>query len=478
MKHLQSALLFLCLLFFNTALISQSEIELRTDGIVVPRTTPAAVTSPVRGMLIYDTDVDAFKYYDGRAWQSIGDGSGEGTVSWSDVTGKPSGFADGTDDVKDADANASNELQDISLSMGAISLSNSSSSIPLSDISPWTIDGFGAVKDKGRVGIGELSPIARLDINSLSGEDGLRVRIKGDEALKVHANSKVGIGEPNPNARVDIKSNAGEDGLRVRIDGSTKFRVRENGGVNIGGNPNTVPANGLRVYGNTSLGTTQSPTERLEVVGAINLSGSASSNNPDAGTIRWNSSTIDFEGYDGANWKSLTGLPSPPPPPPSYQVGDFEDEGVVFYVSPDEKTIKFVYLGRFIGSIWSLPIDVPVNGADSNFDGIQNTIDIISQTNITNSIAEFCANLSAGGHNDWYLPAINELQALYDQRAVVDSSISDNLGDMLGTHAYWSSTENRRFDEAYFMSFSSGIMSSISKGSTLDFRAVRTIVLP
>jgi len=57
---------------FTTALQAQTEIELRTDGIVVPRTTTAAVTNPVEGQLIYDTDADAFRYYDGTTWQSIG----------------------------------------------------------------------------------------------------------------------------------------------------------------------------------------------------------------------------------------------------------------------------------------------------------------------------------------------------------------------------------------------------------------------
>jgi len=53
---------------------AQSEIELRTDGIVVPRTTTSAVSNPIEGQLIYDTTADAFRYYDGSAWRSIGSG--------------------------------------------------------------------------------------------------------------------------------------------------------------------------------------------------------------------------------------------------------------------------------------------------------------------------------------------------------------------------------------------------------------------
>jgi len=51
---------------------------------------------------------------------------------------------------------------------------------------------------------------------------------------------------------------------------------------------------------------TSNPSEKLDVVGAINL-GNTTTNN--AGTIRYNTSG-DFEGYDGTNWKSFTDLGS------------------------------------------------------------------------------------------------------------------------------------------------------------------------
>jgi len=65
-------------LLLSISVLAQTEVELRTDGIVVPRTTTGAVSNPVEGMLIYDTSVNAFRYYDGTGWQGIGDGSGSG----------------------------------------------------------------------------------------------------------------------------------------------------------------------------------------------------------------------------------------------------------------------------------------------------------------------------------------------------------------------------------------------------------------
>jgi hypothetical protein len=65
------------------------------------------------------------------------------------------------------------------------------------------------------------------------------------------------------------------------------------------------------LYGSGNVGVgVGNPLERLDVAGAVRLGTTASSN---AGTIRWTGS--DFEGYDGASWKSFTsggggGLPS------------------------------------------------------------------------------------------------------------------------------------------------------------------------
>lgn len=54
--------------------------------------------------------------------------------------------------------------------------------------------------------------------------------------------------------------------------------------------------------GNVGIGTI-TPTEKLEVAGAIKV-GSASAT-PTAGTIRFNTTTNKFEGYDGTAWQTF-----------------------------------------------------------------------------------------------------------------------------------------------------------------------------
>jgi hypothetical protein len=53
-----------------------------------------------------------------------------------------------------------------------------------------------------------------------------------------------------------------------------------------------------------------------------------------------------------------------------------------------------------------------VAGADSTWDGKQNTIDLIADSE-THPAASFCDNLTIGGYSDWYLPAPDELELLY-----------------------------------------------------------------
>ena len=55
---------------------------------------------------------------------------------------------------------------------------------------------------------------------------------------------------------------------------------------------------------NVGIGTA-SPSEALDVNGAINI-GTNSDTGTQAGTIRWNDETQDFEGFTGTTWKSLT----------------------------------------------------------------------------------------------------------------------------------------------------------------------------
>ncbi len=88
-------------------------------------------------------------------------------------------------------------------------------------------------------------------------------------------------------------------------------------------------------------------------------------------------------------------------------------------------------------------------GATSIIDGNNNTLGIVNEHgnwNQGNYAAMICAELNAFGHSDWYLPARDELQAMYQNRSLIGNFSSGY---------YWSSThDNWGYDAYVFDAFS------------------------
>ncbi len=93
---------------------SMLDIQSDAKGVLIPRMTTVqrdAISNAAIGLLVFDTDSNSFWFYQGQNWTELG-GSG-GNVAWNTLTGIPADIADG-DDVDDADADSSNEIQLIS----------------------------------------------------------------------------------------------------------------------------------------------------------------------------------------------------------------------------------------------------------------------------------------------------------------------------------------------------------------------------
>ncbi len=105
-----------------------------------------------------------------------------------------------------------------------------------------------------------------------------------------------------------------------------------------------------------------------------------------------------------------------------------------------------------------------ITGATGTTDGKANTASIIANQKVGAYAAYICDTLNSLGYSDWYLPAKDELNAIYVNR----STISE-----IGTYIYWSSTENSK-DQAWYQSLSNGIQSkSYGKNANLSVRCVR-----
>lgn len=113
------------------------------------------------------------------------------------------------------------------------------------------------------------------------------------------------------------------------------------------------------------------------------------------------------------------------------------------------------------------------SAADSPWDGLSNSNAIVAQPGHTNSAAALCLNSTNGGQSDWYLPAVQELNMLWNNYFTVVRSLTQISGaTQLSTTVYWSSTEFGNTNACYFY-FNLGTTPNTSKGSPEHVRAVR-----
>lgn len=208
------------------------------------------------------------------------------------------------------------------------------------------------------------------------------------------------------------------------------------------------------------------------------------------GAIRYNSSTSCAEVCDGTDWTC---------PVPAYvdscpAVGDTCSDGSIFAgLSPDGQA-----------EIYTTPADAPStlpwnNGNSTGYvdttmvnctdgtpgtaatcrTGEANTAILVSEDSNSgvggiqpHQAAAYCDGLSVHGHSDWYLPAQDELRALYDNK---------NAGDLNGTFNetgdfpdgyYWSSSENSP-SHARSQTFKESPQNSLPKNSVLAVRCIR-----
>jgi len=138
----------------------------------------------------------------------------------------------------------------------------------------------------------------------------------------------------------------------------------------------------------------------------------------------------------------------------TYELGEYvsSEGGVIFYrwkTGSNENYLVVALTQNFLQLPWSSVNSNIGPAAQSSYDGISNTQAIITQGDISGA-AYYCDNFNDLGKSDWYLPAIDELNQLFDSRFVVNftlNSIGANpLGHlsngMINIPIYWSSTEN------------------------------------
>jgi hypothetical protein len=114
---------------------------------------------------------------------------------------------------------------------------------------------------------------------------------------------------------------------------------------------------------------------------------------------------------------------------------------------------------------WGYSYSSEETGATSDWDGQANTDSILQYYGDTYCAASICDSMTAYGYTDWYLPAKNELEAIYQH-------FSATSGIFQST--YWSSTESSA-DEAWKMDFSEAELQIATKSNYNDVLAIRKV---
>ena len=164
----------------------------------------------------------------------------------------------------------------------------------------------------------------------------------------------------------------------------------------------------------------------------------------------------------------------------AYKVGDYYNEngmkGVVFEVSADGRHGKIVSLDQ-TSAPWDSRVDVTDNGdwingtetgANSMSDGKVNTDKIMSRSD-NKYFEAFVWCREKGG--DWYLPAVDELQTIYNNKSAINSSLAEYGGVILEDWLYRSSTESSGIC-AWLVIMSNGVTGSSDKYFNYYVRAV------
>jgi hypothetical protein len=165
----------------------------------------------------------------------------------------------------------------------------------------------------------------------------------------------------------------------------------------------------------------------------------------------------------------------------TYQVGDFAQGGVVFYVDASGKHgLVADIVDISTGINWSSNSNTVTGATGGNIPddtgggvgaGKMNTALIVKDNPSGTSAAKLCADLNKGGYGDWYLPSKGELYLMYANRMAINTTAVNNGGSAFTTGLYWSSSEFT-FNDAWYQVFDLGDQFSFSKsGSIFRVRA-------
>ncbi len=150
----------------------------------------------------------------------------------------------------------------------------------------------------------------------------------------------------------------------------------------------------------------------------------------------------------------------------SFTIGQSYGGGIIFYIdgTGQHGLISATSDQSSIGTDWGC-YGTTITGADGTAIGTgnQNTIDITNGCSTAGIAARICYDLTLNTYSDWFLPSIDELNLMYQQKNGIGGFANED---------YWSSTEVSA-NHARTIYFSGGVPSNTMKSYPANVRAIR-----
>jgi len=156
------------------------------------------------------------------------------------------------------------------------------------------------------------------------------------------------------------------------------------------------------------------------------------------------------------------------------EIGDFRAGGVVFWVDPTDNTKGLVCaVTDQTSAEWGC-FGTDISGAEATDigTGAANTVAIEASCTTAGTAANLATNLTLNGYSDWFLPSKDELNAMYVNKAAINTTATANGGANFTTDFYWSSSQID-FIDAWAQNFNNGSQNVINKFLTYYVRVVR-----
>ena len=162
------------------------------------------------------------------------------------------------------------------------------------------------------------------------------------------------------------------------------------------------------------------------------------------------------------------------------EIGDFNYGGVIFWLDPSTNNSSGLVCAvsdqsNNIGASWGSNTPTIGNVATAIGTGQANTNAILVVHTQGTNAAKLCNSYTANGFSDWYLPSKDELNEVYNNKAIIQATSAANGGANFKNSAYWTSSENDvDTTRALLQFFNYGSQGTNQKGAIMHVRAIRT----